>query len=267
MPGFDSPPRWHASLGSTNDELLALAATAVPEGTVVAARRQTAGRGRNGRAWISPPGTGLYASLLLRPSMDCGELTLLPLLAGIAAAEAIRSESGCAAGLKWPNDVLISGRKVAGVLVEAEFPTASTSGPQASANRAVVVLGLGVNISTPPESLPLRSLYPATSLETQTGRRVDHEALLAAWRGRVAHWYASWQRGDSAAIRTQWSALDALRGTMLRIASAEGRESCGVDEGVDEEGALLLRGEDGSLTRVVAGDVLRARRRSSSVRC
>lgn len=259
MNGFLTPPQWHDTLGSTNDEALALAARGAPEGAVVAADRQTSGRGRQGRPWVSPPGVGLYASLVLRPALADGELTWLPLLAGLAAAEAIREVAGCDARLKWPNDVLVGGRKVAGLLVEAELA--------AGDERAVVVLGLGVNVTTPRRALPVRPLYPATSLWLETGRRLDRGVLLDLWRRRVAEAYARWQGGDTAALRARWDALDALRGTTVRVAGADGVEVRGLAEGLDGQGALCVRTGTGTVTRVVAGDVLRATRRSSSGRC
>lgn len=261
MSAFSTPPEWHATLGSTNDECLALAARGAPEGSVVVADRQTAGRGRQGRPWVSPPGMGLYASLLLRPPREACELTLLPLLAGVAAAEALRAVAGCEAVLKWPNDVLVGGKKVAGILAEAEFSAAD------GAADAVVVLGLGVNVTTPASALPRRTLYPATSLLMETGRSVDRAMLLAEWRARVAHWYGLWRGGDTATLRARWGELDALRGQAVQVAGAGGVDVRGVGEGVDESGALLVRGADGALTPVVAGDVLRAMRRSSGGRC
>lgn len=252
---LQAPVVRHGVLGSTNDECLRLAAAGALEGAVVVADRQTAGRGRNGRAWVSPPGVGLYASLLLRPAGTDG-LTLLPLLAGVAAAEAIRAVADCEAFLKWPNDVLVADRKVAGILVEADLAPA-----------VVVVLGLGVNVDTPAEALPPRALYPASSLRLETGRPVDRDALLAAWRERVARWLAPWRGGDSAELLARWSELDALRGRDVCVAGADGGEVRGRDEGVDADGALRVRTADGRVIPVVAGDVLRARRRSSGGRC
>lgn len=246
----------HDVLGSTNDECLRLAASGAVEGTLVVADRQTAGRGRNGRTWVSPPGVGLYASLLLRPPGTDG-LTLLPLLAGVAAAEAIRAAAACEAFLKWPNDVLVADRKVAGLLVEADL----------APHGSIVVLGLGVNVNTPAEALPARALYPASSLRLETGRLVDRDALLLAWRERVARWLAPWRGGDSATLLARWSELDALRGRDVCVAGADGGDVRGRDEGVDADGALRVRTADGHVIPVVAGDVLRAKRRSSGGRC
>jgi len=256
--GFLSEPQWHDSLGSTNDEALSLAAKGAPEGTLVAADRQTAGRGRLGRPWTSPPSVGLYASLLLRPPLGRGELTLLPLLAGVAVAEAIQQTADCEALLKWPNDVLIGGRKVAGILVEAEMSEDS---------RAVVVAGLGVNVSTAAGDLPPRVLYPATSLLIETGRRIDRETLLDVWRTRFAAAYRQWLSGDATPLLDRWKALHAMQGRTIMVAGADGVTVEGIGEGIDEQGALLLRTAAGTLTRVVAGDVLKPTRRSSAGRC
>ncbi len=259
--------RWQAVLDSTNSATLAAAAQGAPEGTVIAADRQTAGRGRRGRPWVSPPGVGLYASLLLRPGGGAGAWTLLPLLAGVAAAEAVRAVAGCDAGLKWPNDLLLNGRKIGGILVEAELTGAAPSAEAGRATGGVAVLGLGVNVNTPPRALPSRPLFPASSLLAETGHPVDREALLDAWAGRVAAWYARWRRADVSGLLQHWARWNSLRGRTLRVTGADGREHRGVGDTVDEEGALCLRIAGGAVIRVVAGDVRCATRRAASARC
>lgn len=267
---FDFRPAycWHATLDSTNSAALAAADRGAPEGTVIAADLQTAGRGRQGRPWVSPSSVGLYASLLLRPGDGAGAWTLLPLLAGVAAAEAMRAVAGCDAGLKWPNDVLLNRRKIAGILVEAEFqPPASRADPADAATGGVAVIGLGVNVNTPPEALPERPLYPASSLLAETGHRVDRDALLEAWVGRVAAWYGCWKRGEVTTLQQHWSLWNALRGQTIRVTGADGVELQGVGDEVDTQGALRLRTPTGDVIRVVAGDVRCARRRASSAQC
>ncbi len=244
--GFEAPVRWRPMVESTNDEVLALARGGAPEGSTVAAESQRAGRGRNGRTWVSPPGAGLYASLLLRTASEAEGLTLLPLLAGLACAEALRSLTAVEAGLKWPNDVLIGGRKVAGLLVEAE-PLGDASGTLA------VVLGLGVNLSVAPEALPGRARFPATSLHLETPHVPSRETLLAQWRARVAHHYAAWRLGEHAGLRRSWSALDALRGRQVAL-SGGGDDVRGVNAGIDTDGALRVR-TSGGIVRVLAGDL------------
>ncbi len=246
--GFERPVVWLRGVGSTNDVALEMARSGAPEGEVVAADTQTAGRGRNGRTWVSPPGSGLYASLLLRPCAEAEGLTLLPLLAGLACAEALRALARVEAVLKWPNDVLVGGRKVAGLLVEAE-PLGGGSGELALA------VGLGVNLTLAAELLPARPLYPATSLQFETACVPGRERLLADWRARMAGGYAEWRGGGHARIRERWMALDAMRGRVVTVSGerADGSIS-GIDEGIDADGALLVRTASG-VRRVLAGDL------------
>ena len=252
-----------AEIGSTNDECLRLAAVGEPHGTVVVADRQTAGRGRHGRPWSSPPGTGLYASLLIRlpvgesPKSEVRSPTLLPLVAGIAAARAIADAAGLRAdgadgdiALKWPNDVLLHGRKLAGILVEGAF------GPDGFD----AAVGLGVNVSTLPQDLPPRAIYPATSILAETGIAVDREALLQAWLAEMDAALALWQSPDGAArIVAAWNALDVNAGRAVSIALAAdvpgGEVVEGVDLGIAPTGALRLRLASGEVREIVAGDV------------
>ena len=240
-----------AEIGSTNDECLRLAAASAPSGTAVVADRQTAGRGRHGRPWSSPPGTGLYVSLLVRlvPSPERPP-TLLPLLAGVAAARAIAAVGGIQARLKWPNDVLLNGRKLAGILVEGSFE------PDGGFAAAV---GLGVNVATLPQDLPPRTIYPATSILAETGRLVDRESLLQAWLAEMDDVLRLWQCPDGASRAVDaWNALDANAGGFLRIALAADEPDSetieGTDSGIAPNGALRLRLVSGAIREITAGD-------------
>ncbi len=236
----------HDELPSTNDEAMRLASEGAAAFTVVATDTQSAGRGRNGRVWRSPPGVGLYASMILRPNLAVGDLPLLTLLAGVAAAEAIRAATGLSAGLKWPNDVLVHGRKVAGILCEASLG-AGTAGP-------IVVAGLGVNVNTLPQDLPERPLYPASSLAAESGRLHDRDALLDAWIARSRHWMAALEEQGAQALVSRWNELDALSGRPLSIAGADGGTVAGLGRGVDATGALRIETEDG-IVHAIVGDV------------
>jgi BirA family biotin operon repressor/biotin-[acetyl-CoA-carboxylase] ligase len=235
---WSAPLEHHESLGSTSDRLRERAREGAPEWTVVVADRQLAGRGRHGRRWVSPPG-GLYLSVLLRPPRAA--LSLVPLAAGLAVAEA-GAEWGLATELKWPNDVLAGGRKLAGVLAEA---SSSVSGVE------WVVLGIGVNLD---EALPEALRGRATSVRAETGRRVATEQAAAAVLGRLRVWYdalrvgpdtivASWRRR---AVPWWGSLVEARSGAVV----LRGRL-----EDVDETGALVLDVEERGPVRVVAGEV------------
>jgi BirA family transcriptional regulator, biotin operon repressor / biotin---[acetyl-CoA-carboxylase] ligase len=255
-----------ASTGSTNADLLARA-TREPEareGQVLIAEEQTAGRGRLGRTWTSMPGAALTFSVLLRPvTVPSARRGWLPLMAGVAVASAVRSvtEGGGGAGagggravgaaLKWPNDVLVGERKLAGILAEQS--------PDGSA----VVIGMGLNVATPAHALPaFPAGLPATSLLVE-GASVSREALLLEILRQLERWYGAF-RADPDPART--GLLDAYRplcgtlGRMVRVELPVGRVVTGVARDVDPDGRLLVQETAATaVTPVSAGDVIHVR--------
>jgi BirA family biotin operon repressor/biotin-[acetyl-CoA-carboxylase] ligase len=216
-------PRLHLrETGSTNEVARDLAARGAPHGTLVTARTQTAGRGRQGRTWVTPPGGALLASLVLR-DVD----PLLSLRGGLAVADL----AGDRARVKWPNDVLVEGRKIAGVLAEGR--------PQ----EGWAVLGIGVNVGT--REFPEELSEIATSLALH-GADTTREEFLAALVERLDNWLTT----APGAVLAAWTKRDALRGR--RISWAEGE---GTAAGVDESGALLVTLDDGAMTALDAGEV------------
>jgi len=242
----------HPRLGSTSDRLKEMARDGAPEWAAVLADEQTGGRGRQGRAWASPPG-GLYLSVLLRPRF--ASASLIPLAAGVAVVEALQ-EHGVTAELKWPNDVMAEGGKLAGILAEAS---------SSSAGLDWVVLGLGMNLFAPQEALP-EELRPATtSVLTLTGVRHEPAAAAAAVLARLTVWYDA-LRTDSPSVLSTWRAHAVpWWGRRVELRSA-GMVVRGVAEGVDSAGALLLRLEDGSLKAVLSGEVTTVRLETSGGR-
>lgn len=236
------------SVGSTNDVAATLAAAGGAEGAVVIAEQQTAGRGRIGRTWFSPPSAGLYVSVVLTPSRARADparaTTLLTMAAGVALARAVEAATGLAPAIKWPNDLLVGRRKLAGILAEG---VASGTGPIQS-----VILGYGINVAStayPPE-LALR----ATSLEAELGRAVDRGAVCAESLASLSRVYARLLDGDFDAILDDWRArAPGSRGARVAWDTPAG-EQTGVTHGVDESGALLVRVE-GRVERIVAGEV------------
>jgi BirA family biotin operon repressor/biotin-[acetyl-CoA-carboxylase] ligase len=255
-----------ASTGSTNADLLARA-TREPEareGQVLVAEEQTAGRGRLGRTWTSMPGAALTFSVLLRPvTVPPGRRGWLPLMAGVAVASAVRSvtEGGGGGGagggravgaaLKWPNDVLVGERKLAGILAEQS--------PDGSA----VVIGMGLNVATPAHALPASPAgLPATSLLVE-GASVSREALLLEILRQLERWYVAF-RADPDPART--GLLDAYRplcgtlGRTVRVELPAGRVVTGVARDVDPDGRLLVQETAATaVTPVSAGDVIHVR--------
>jgi len=255
-----------ASTGSTNADLLARAGDEpdAAEGQVLVAEEQTAGRGRLGRTWTSVPGAALTFSVLLRPvTVPADRRGWLPLLAGVAVASAVRSVTADAAGgagtgdggvgavLKWPNDVLVGERKLAGILAEQS--------PDGSA----VVIGIGMNVATPADALPVSPAgLPATSLLVE-GASVGREALLLETLRQFERWYAAF-RADPDPGRT--GLLDAYvrlcrtLGQPVRIELPAGRSVTGTASGIDSAGRLLITGSPGSPPRAIsAGDVVHIR--------
>jgi BirA family transcriptional regulator, biotin operon repressor / biotin---[acetyl-CoA-carboxylase] ligase len=232
-----NPVQFFPSVGSTND-----VAAALPHGSVVVAGHQTAGRGRRGHAWFSPPGSGLYVSVALAPataSIDPPRATmLLTLAAGVAIAEGIAAATGLAVDLKWPNDVFVSRRKLAGILAESGGET--------------VVLGYGINVldsAFPPE---LRDR--ATSLQSELGRAIDRDLVLDETLAALSQRYDDLVGGRFDAILDAWRRrAPAASGAPVTWATASGT-SAGVTAGIDDYGALLVRIGD-RVERIVSGEI------------
>lgn len=230
-----------ASTESTNEDLQARARAGAAEGTLVWAREQTKGRGRRGRGWSSPPGN-LYFSLLLRPRVPPGEAAQIGFVAALALAEALESllPPGRAPRCKWPNDVLIDGAKVSGILPEAEA---------AGGIVEAVVLGMGVNVASFPPGLP----YKATSLSA-AGATTDVEGVLEAVAPRLLAWYQRWRTEGFLPVRHRW--LDFAVGLGKPIEVRLEREVLrGRFATLDASGALDLELADGRRRLITAGDV------------
>lgn len=228
---------WYQDVSSTNDIAASLAEGGACEGCVVAANAQSAGRGRQGRSWLSPGGAGLYVSAVLRPSADV--VPLVTIAAGLAVSEGIEAATGLRPDLKWPNDIYIGGRKVAGVLAEANVGQ-------------YVVLGVGINVM--PAAYPPEVAGRATSLEGELGRAIDRGVLLTECLSALTGRYTDLQERRVAAVIQAWRvrAAGMLR---RRVQShAAGRPIDGIAEGIDEDGALLVRTSAG-IARITSGEV------------
>ncbi len=238
--------------GSTNADLLARAAAGEPEGAVLVAEQQNAGRGRLGRAWVSPPRAALTFSVLLRPaSVPRARLGWLPLLAGVAVAAAVRDVAAVDAQLKWPNDVLVGEGKLAGILAEAAADA--------------VVVGIGVNVSTEPAEFPPPGpgALPATSLLMQGSPSLDRERLLAGILAGLEPRYRAWSQvfGDTerSGLRAEYTRLCATLGRRVRVELPGGRALDGLAAGVDADGRLLVSVPPDADLPVAAGDIVHLR--------
>jgi BirA family biotin operon repressor/biotin-[acetyl-CoA-carboxylase] ligase len=235
------PVHLYQQIGSTQDEARARARGGAPEGLLVIAEEQTAGRGRAGRRWVTAPGTALAFSLVLRPAIPAARSGELSMLAGLAVCEAIEQAAGLPAMLKWPNDVLIGDKKAGGILAEAA--TGETL--------EYALLGIGLNISSAPP--PDLVDFPASSLEAEAGRPIDRLPVLRAILERLEAHYTL-LAADSARLHTAWSARLAWLGENVVARTPDG-EISGRAERTDADGALVVRLDTGAAVRVLAGDV------------
>ena len=230
---------YYPVLKSTMDEAARLADDGADEGAVVIAERQSAGRGRQGRSWVSQPGNLLF-SVLFRPEM--AQLPFISIIGGVAAARAVRKTAGLPPKIKWPNDLMLDGRKTAGILAESAIVGQSV---------CYAVLGIGINVSLDAsESAEISAV--ATSLNAAAGRETDRESLLRQLLLELDDLYIRLSRGASPL--PEWRGL--LETTGQRVTAISGNEPCaGLAEDVDETGNLLLRLDNGKLITLTAGDV------------
>jgi BirA family biotin operon repressor/biotin-[acetyl-CoA-carboxylase] ligase len=248
---FARHSQYYPCISSTNDAAARLADAGAAEGTWVVADEQTAGRGRRGRTWVSPPGAGLYVSVIFRPVAGA---SLLTLMAGVAAAQGVRAATGLAPGVKWPNDLVIeppgerSGfsrfRKLAGILAEAS----ATGGELQS-----VVVGIGINLTSAayPPDVDAR----ATSLEGELGRPIERAAVLVELLAALASWRNALSEGRQRELLDAWRVLaPSSRGRRVRWMAAPDRAIGGITQGIDDTGALLVK-TDAGVERIIAGDV------------
>lgn len=233
----------HARLPSTNTEAMARAAAGAPHGAVVLADEQTAGLGRQGRTWHSPPGANLYMSAILRPKIRPADAPPLSLAAAVGLAAGLTPFLPCPPVLKWPNDLLVGGRKISGVLVEM---SASAGG----VNHVVLGVGINVNLLALPEELSAL----ATSLRLEAGAMLDREEVLASVLNQLEPWIDRLVDRGPAPIIAAWEERSGWLGRRVTVSRAE-TSITGVALGLEPSGALRLRLDDGTEKVVVAGDV------------
>jgi BirA family transcriptional regulator, biotin operon repressor / biotin---[acetyl-CoA-carboxylase] ligase len=244
--GFGDRAEYFSEIGSTNDAAARLAERGAAEGTIVIAASQTAGRGRRGRAWHSPPGAGLYVSVVCRNRTASPFLTLA---GGVAVAEGITRATALPVELKWPNDVVTSGsrirrRKLAGILAEA---TSGAEGFQ------YVILGLGINLR--PSAYPSELADRATSLEAELGRPVDAGLVLAETLSALATHVNTLAHGGRADLLARWRALaPSAAGGFVECETPAGRIA-GTAAGIADDGALLVRVGD-RIERIISGEIV-----------
>jgi BirA family transcriptional regulator, biotin operon repressor / biotin---[acetyl-CoA-carboxylase] ligase len=240
---------WYEEIGSTNDVAKDLAEAGAEDGEVVVAEAQTAGRGRRGREWVSPPRKNLYFSVVLRPDLPPARAPELTMVASIAICDALR-QAGVEAGIKWPNDVLASGKKIAGILTELA----------AEPDRVHwVVIGVGVNVNARTEDFPPALRDQATSILVERGEPAPRALFAAACLTTLETWLDRHAEEGFEAIRQAWRGRNVTLGREVVVRTDE-REIAGTAEDIDEHGALLVHDRSG-VHRVIAGDVMLLRPR------
>ena len=241
---FIRGPFYHfPTLSSTNDLAKQLARQGSPQGTVIVAETQTAGRGRLGRTWESPRGTGIYVSVILRPALPPVEMPKLTLTAAVAVVEALERATALKVGIKWPNDILCQGKKLGGILMEME-----TESDQMSH----LVLGLGLNVNTPDFPPPLNAI--ATSLAQAGAKSYSRLTILRLWLEALDQLYADFQALEFTTILSRWRQAAVTLGNTVTV--HQGRQIItGLALDINADGALLIRTAGGEIKPVFCGEI------------
>jgi BirA family biotin operon repressor/biotin-[acetyl-CoA-carboxylase] ligase len=233
------------TLDSTNTQAYQLALNGAGEGEVVIAESQEKGRGRLGRQWFSPPFLNLYLSVILRPNLSPHQASLITLMAAVATADAIQKFSGLLPLIKWPNDILLRDRKVAGLLNEIHSEMDQIH---------FVILGMGINLNMDEKMFSKEIASVATSLKIEMGQTISRKAFLQSLLQELENWYTIFMKQGSTMILEAWRVRAHIKGRRIKVTSF-GETLVGMAIDVDSEGALILEMADGKRKRVVAGDV------------
>ncbi len=233
------------TIDSTNIKAKSLAEEGAPEGTLVIAEQQTKGRGRKGRDWLSPEGDGIYATLVLRPAMSPGRAPGITLMTAVALAEALISLLQIEITIKWPNDILVKGKKLAGILTEITSEMDAVN---------YIVVGLGLNVNTPAENFSEEIRKTATSIYIETGKPFSRAGLVQAYFQQFEKYYGMYKRNDIAPIMHRWKQLSGFIGQKIMVDEI-GHKHIGKVADIADNGVLILRDDQGKLHRIFSGDV------------
>lgn len=233
------------SLDSTNTKAYELAVRGAEEGEVVIAESQNRGKGRLGRVWFSPPYVNLYLSIILRPKIPPHQASLITLLAAVATAKAIERCAELKPLIKWPNDLLLGGRKIAGLLNEIQSETDRIH---------FVILGIGVNLNLDEETFPKEIRSLATSIKRETGQSISRKEFLTMLLQQLEEGYDRFLKEGGDPVLKAWKERAQLEGKTVKVTSF-GETLSGTAVDIDSDGALLLKMEDGHQKRIVAGDI------------
>lgn len=235
---------------STNNLAMQLARAGASENTIVLSSLQKAGQGRLGRQWSCPVGQGLMMSLILKPDIEWQLVPQLNLLCGVAVAEAVKKATGCAAGIKWPNDVVLNGKKICGIMAQSNFAKSMPS---------FVVMGLGLNVNLDPRQLPPDCRETSTSLKQELSRKVSRWLILQQFITSWEEHYQRFLREGHAYLRQKWLEKNVTLGRTVFINRNQGNSSLGLVEGqavdISERGGLIVSFADGSREEYMAEDI------------
>ncbi|MDE0186511.1 MAG: biotin--[acetyl-CoA-carboxylase] ligase [Candidatus Poribacteria bacterium] len=236
----------HKEVESTNDLARIRGVEGAPDGTLILADSQIAGRGRHGRRWHAPPGSSILASLILRHRLLANQIGLPSIAGATAIAAAIRKLTNLDAAIRWPNDVLIRGKKLSGVLTELEYD---------QERQPFLVMGFGVNVNTILTEFPQELQASATSLRVETGTAFSRVAVIQSILHRLEEYYLHLKNGEVATLIARANTLSATIGSEVQVQTAfkiiEGK-----DEGIDQDGGLLIRDEHGCVRKFLVGEVI-----------
>lgn len=237
---------YHDLIPSTNDRAKTLAAEGADEGTLVVAEEQNAGRGRKGRSWLASKGEGILMSVILRPTMSPSEASRITLMTAVALAETLLEVTGLPVLIKWPNDILIRGKKLAGILTEMSMEMDLVD---------YVVVGLGLNVNTPANRFPRDIARIASSLHAETGKTWSRAGLVRRFLFWFEHYYDKITGQGFSAVMRRWKELSDIIGRRVTVAMVDEKKNGRVRD-VDDDGVLILEDEAGQIHRIMSGDVL-----------
>jgi BirA family transcriptional regulator, biotin operon repressor / biotin---[acetyl-CoA-carboxylase] ligase len=229
---------------STNDDAFSLGNAGDPEGTVIVADKQNMGKGRMQRVWQSPPGSNIYTSIILRPQITISKATQIPIAAGVAVAETLNNFCPDEVCLKWPNDVIIGGKKVCGILAQMTISTDAID---------FVILGIGINVNIRRDQFSQDIQETATSLAIETGREISRLELIISLYENLAKCYKQLLQNEFGHIRERWLQLSPMIGQTVRVMFKDDKIE-GKAIGLDDDGSLILLTDENKEVKVSAGD-------------
>lgn len=232
-------------IDSTNIKAKDLAEGGAPEGTVIIAEKQVMGRGRKGRTWLSPEGDGIYASLILRPAMAPSGAPKITLMTAVAVAEALLSLVQIKITIKWPNDIMVRGKKLAGILTEIATDMDAVN---------YIIVGLGLNVNTPLQNLSEELKDRATSIYIETGEPLSRTRLVRAYLEYFEKYYEMFKANNFTPIMNRWKQLSNIIGQKITV-DVIGRKHVGEVTDIDDEGVLILKDDEGGYQRIFSGDI------------